>query len=255
MPWVRSWNILGSPLYFSSASPASPKAGAQHVGAKCPTANIRDCIRNKLASRVVRTKKKTQCNPRRGGGPPCEVLDSPSMHNGGASDTTKAAQPEPRGSTGRGAAAKRMGSTPARRPVLLGGQLGQPCSGRPACPPPGTHWGSEHIHARTHAPTHIHTQTHLLREGNQEPTTDNPNVDELHSMARRSHSTGLQTPRQAIKSNEIVIWLRAFRKTNMNSERHIHTHTHTQGLEEAVAEDVARPLFLTRHGRANTLDT
>ena len=28
-----------------------------------------------------------------------------------------------------------------------------------------------------------------------------------------------------------------------------------QGLEEAVAEDVARPLFLTRHGRANTLDT
>ena len=28
-----------------------------------------------------------------------------------------------------------------------------------------------------------------------------------------------------------------------------------QGLEEAVAKDVVRPLFLTRHGRANTLDT
>ena len=28
-----------------------------------------------------------------------------------------------------------------------------------------------------------------------------------------------------------------------------------RGLEETVAEDVARPLFVTRHGRANTLDT
>ena len=50
-----------------------------------------------------------------------------------------------------------------------------------------------------------------------------------------------------------------------NSTDHTHTHTHTpprsppkevpQGLEEAAAEDVARPLFLTRHGRANTLVT
>ena len=39
---------------------------------------------------------------------------------------------------------------------------------------------------------------------------------------------------------------------------HTHTHTHRvpQGLEETAAEDtVARPLFLTRHGRANTLVT
>ena len=28
-----------------------------------------------------------------------------------------------------------------------------------------------------------------------------------------------------------------------------------RGLEETVAEDVARALFVTRHGRANTLDT
>ena len=28
-----------------------------------------------------------------------------------------------------------------------------------------------------------------------------------------------------------------------------------RGLEETVVEDVARPLFVTRHGRANTLDT
>jgi hypothetical protein len=28
-----------------------------------------------------------------------------------------------------------------------------------------------------------------------------------------------------------------------------------RGLEETVAEDVAHPLFVTRHGRANTLDT
>ena len=51
---------------------------------------------------------------------------------------------------------------------------------------------------------------------------------------------------------------------------HTHAHTHRRpktppppsppapvprGLEETVAEDVARPLFVTRHGRANTLDT